>query len=613
MMPTLLTSPSVAAVVTGSTTWDHWVYVAVPFVVYLASVLALVLTGPGGDRTDIVSVLCQPISANLRRLTGYPGWAMAGVLTGLMLLGVGVMGLYWDVAFHIDRGRDEVLFTPSHTMIVLALGGLIVTAGITVLFATLDRDPSVPRVAGLRVPRSAVALAALGLGGLIAFPLDDLWHRAFGIDVTLWSPTHLMLVGAGGLATVPLWLMMVEAKGSAEPTMLGRAIEALALGAVLTGVSTVQGEFDFGVPQFQVLYYPVLTAMAAGFALVLARIALGRGGALKALVAFLVIRGVLALLIGGALNHTVPRFPLYLAAAVVVEAAAWWLGTERRLRLAAVAGALIGTVGVAGEMAWVSALGWFHFSPGLVPKALVLATVGGIAAAVLAVGLGSAIAGGRRVGAGPVLAAGVALLVALALPLPRQVGEVSATIRLVPVGDQANVEVELQPPDAADGADAFGLVAWQGGGRVLSGLDEVAPGRYVSSAPVPITGTWKTMVGLQRGDEVMAAPIYLPADAEIDAPAVPALAERRTPFLRNTAVLLREAHDGPAWPAMAAYLSLAAVVAAWVALLVWCTGARRGPDQQPPGSSAAAPPSSRPSTPGPARRGTVGPVSPLRR
>ncbi|MDQ3306118.1 MAG: hypothetical protein M3535_09110 [Actinomycetota bacterium] len=39
-----------------------------------------------------------------------------------------------------------------------------------------------------------------GWGGLAAFPLDELWHRAFGIDVTLWSPTHLMLVGAGSRA-----------------------------------------------------------------------------------------------------------------------------------------------------------------------------------------------------------------------------------------------------------------------------------------------------------------------------------------------------------------------------------------------------------------------------
>ena len=33
---------------------------------------------------------------------------------------------------------------------------------------------------------------------LIGFPLDDVWHRIFGQDVTLWGPTHLMLIGGAG-------------------------------------------------------------------------------------------------------------------------------------------------------------------------------------------------------------------------------------------------------------------------------------------------------------------------------------------------------------------------------------------------------------------------------
>lgn len=550
-------------------TWDQWLYVIVPFAAYLVIVLGLVLAGESGDKTDIVGVLVHPIGACLKRLTGYPGWSMAGVLTGLFLLGVGVTGLYWDVAFHIDFGRDENLFTPSHTMIVLALGGLLVTAGVVVLFATLERADAGRRIWGLQVPWSAFALGAMGLGGLIAFPLDELWHRAFGIDVTLWSPTHLMLVGAGSLATVALWLMMREARGQAEPTLLGRIIEVVVLGAVLTALSTVQGEFDFGVPQFQVLFLPVLVAAAGAFAMVLARVALGRGGAAKALLAFLVLRSLLALLIGGALNLTVPRFPLYLGAMVAVEAVGWWLGTERRMRFALVSAALVGTVGLAAEIAWVQALGWFHVSASVLPKAVLLSPLAAGAGAVLAVGVARVRAGGDRV---PVAALGGALAVLLAVlayPLPREVGEVDAVIRLQPAAETgyADVEVNLVPADAAGGASAFGLVSWQGGGRVLAELDEVSPGRYVSAKPVPVFGDWKTMVGLQRGSEVMAAPIYLPADPDIGASAVDALAIRETAFVRNTEVLLREAHDGPAWPAAVAYASLAVVVAGWLALL----------------------------------------------
>ncbi len=578
-------------------TWDHWLYVIVPFVAYLVIVLGLVLAGEPGEATDIVGVLCHPISSSLRRLTGYPGWSMAGVLTGLFLLGIGVVGLYWDVAFHIDYGRDENLFTPSHTMIVLALGGLVVTAGVVVLFATLDRADAGRRVWGLRVPWSALVLGALGLGGLAGFPLDELWHRAFGIDVTLWSPTHLMLVGGGGLATVALWLMVVEAKAQARPTLLGRVIEVLALGAILTGLTIVQGEFEFGMPQFQVLYQPVLAAVAAGFALVLARVALGPWGAAKALVAFLVLRTLLALLVGGALNHTVPRFPLYLGAMVAVEAAGWWLGTERRLRFAVVSGVLVGTVGLAGEAIWVASADWFHVSPTVLLKAAVIAPLAAGAGAVLAVGIARVVSGGTRVPAGAVGGGLVVLLAALAYPLPRNVGDVEATIHLQPVApvkgvDQAEVSVELTPADAAAGADAFGLVSWQGGGRVLAELDEVGPGRYVGSRPVPVAGEWKSMVGLQRGDEVMAAPIYLPADPEIGASAVPAVAERQVPFQRNTEVLLREAHDGPAWPAVVAFTSLALMLTGWLGLFALSAVRISATAAVPPGSTPAARPGS---------------------
>ncbi len=98
------------------------------------------------------------------------------------------------------------------------------------------------------------------------------------------------------------------------------------------------------------------------------------------------------------------------------------------------------------------------------------------------------------------------------------------------------------------------------------------------------------MIGLQRGDQVMAAPIYLPADPEIGASAVPAEPVREISFVRNTEVLLREAHDGPTWPAVVAYSSLAVVLASWLALLALAANRICGPA----GGGTAAPPKSTP-------------------
>jgi len=548
---------------------DQWVYVAAPLFAYGVISLGLAAWGwgEGAEGGNPASTFFRSISFSLNRITGLPGWSMAGVLTGLTAAGIAAVGVYWDVAWHIDNGRDKNLFTPSHTMILLGLNGLVFAAFIAVLFATLDR-PEGTRRSRLRVPWSAVVLGSLGLGASAAFPLDNLWHKAYGVDVTLWSPTHLQLIAGGALSPIAIWLMIREGRREegSVPTGLCRAIEILSFGAILTGLAIVQGEFDFGVPQFQVLYQPLLISAAGGMALVAARIVLGRGGAALTVLGFLVLRGTFALLVGGPLNHTVPRFPLYVVAALAVEVVALVLGTDGRLRFAAVSGVAVATVGLAAELAWINLSGWGSPTVNGLPFAVLLSIVAAVAAAIIGATLVQRAVPPAGPGLRPlaVAVAGVALLVVLAIPLPRNVGQVTAVIRLDRLDGEATVSVQLEPASAAEGASQFGVISWQGGGRVLADFHEVGPGRFVSSKTIPVNGRWKSMVGLQRGDEVMAAPIYLPADPEIGASLIPAQAERRVAFSRNTDVLLREGKDGPAWPALASYAGLTLVVALWL-------------------------------------------------
>src|SRR5205814_2700127 len=149
-----------------------------------------------------------------------------------------------------------------------------------------------------------------------------IWHRIFGQDVTLWGPTHLLLFGGASLSLIGLWVLRVEAAkvhtGAGDPpraTRGHRIRDLFVAGGLLVGMSTFQGEFDFGVPQFQLAWHPVLLALAAGIALVAARIRLGRGGALAGALFFIAIRGGLALMVGPILGQTTPHFPLYLAEA----------------------------------------------------------------------------------------------------------------------------------------------------------------------------------------------------------------------------------------------------------------------------------------------------------
>ncbi len=53
-------------------------------------------------------------------------------------------------------------------------------------------------------------MAAAGGFALIGFPLDDLWHRLFGQDVTLWGPTHLMLIGGASVSLIGQGVLLAE-------------------------------------------------------------------------------------------------------------------------------------------------------------------------------------------------------------------------------------------------------------------------------------------------------------------------------------------------------------------------------------------------------------------
>ncbi|MGQ0678084.1 MAG: hypothetical protein ACT4OM_00230 [Actinomycetota bacterium] len=552
--------------------WEDWFYVVGPFLFYLAVVYILTAFGRT-EKKDLIPHFFGRISDSLRRATGLPGWSMAGVLTGLLVLLVAAIGLYWDVAWHIDLGRDKLLLNPSHMMIVLGLGGLMFAGAIATTFATLDGAKVGLKYKKITIPWSAMALFAMGLGGIASFPFDELWHRAYGLDVTLWSPTHLQLLAGGGLATIPIWLMVAEGMRESKPTAVGRFIQIMAAGACLTGLTIFQGEFDFRVPQFQMVYYPVLVMIAAGVALTWARLSMGRGGAFKTVLFYIGVRGFLYLLVTVALNHSFAHFPTYIVPALAVEAVARIVGTQNRVRFALASGAAIGTVGLAAELFWMPLSNWYPLSPALLPKAFALGLPAAMAAALVGARLARPFSEDKErstVGTSWLAGAAVVIVAALAFPLPRQAnGDVTATVALEKVGngDVARATVTLDPPDAARNATLFGIGSNQGGGTVSSALIEKSPGVYESAELIPIVGKWKSQVGLQRGNEVMSAPIYLPADPEIGASEVAALPVRTQTFDVVTKVLLREAHAGPLWPSIVAYTEVLAVTVFWVALI----------------------------------------------
>src|SRR3954451_3333626 len=264
------------------------------------------------------------------RHTGLPAWAsLPSTMIGASLL-IAVFGMYWDISIHIDEGRDPgPLANPAHYFILVGLFGVFFCGIVSIALAREKPSDVSTRLAnGWWAPLGALMILVCGSVSLLAFPLDDVWHRLFGQDVTLWGPTHLLLFGGASFSILGIWVLQVEGPRSRgdgripSRTKIQKFRDLSLAGALLIGMSTFQGEFDFGVPQFRLVWQPVLLALAAGIALVAARILLGRGGALAGAAFFILLRGGLALLVGPLIGETTPHFPLYLAEALCVEAVA---------------------------------------------------------------------------------------------------------------------------------------------------------------------------------------------------------------------------------------------------------------------------------------------------
>ena len=549
----------------------------------VAFVLAAGLTAFGFAHRAGKTRLLSGGAAFGERLTGLPGWAAVAMgITGVSLL-VAVFGFYWDVATHIDNGRDPGPFAnPSHWLIIFGLAGIALAGILSVLVGSEESETSVRINDGWHAPLGGILLTVCGGIAVMGFPLDDVWHRLFGQDVTLWSPTHMQMVGGAALSTIALWITYVEASrrpvDAARVTAHRSLIEVPLAGALLIGLSAFQAEFDYSVPQFRMLYHPILLMLSAGIALVAARVRLGAGGALKAVGFFLLVRSIITVAVGPGMDHTILHFPLYLVEAVAVEVVARFVSPGRQITFGAIAGAAIGTFGLAAEWAWSHVWMTMEWNAALLPEGLIGGFLAGVAGGTLGGAIATALADRgaprQRFPLGVGLATGVAVLVALFYPFPTNASlQGNAHFELTEVegreGRWVNASIDLDPANVADDAEWFNVTAWQGGGSIVDNLEKVGPGQYRTTTPIPVHGEWKALVRLQRGSSIMAVPVFLPKDDAIPAPEVPAEESFTRPLMSDKKIVLREAKEVAPALTYAASSVLIAIATLWIALLGW--------------------------------------------
>ncbi|HTP36265.1 MAG TPA: hypothetical protein VMJ75_29025 [Candidatus Acidoferrales bacterium] len=186
-------------------------------------------------------------------------------------------GVHWDISWHRSIGRDT-FWTPAHIDIYFCgvLAGI--SCGYLILATTFRRDSPLRKASvtlwGFRGPFGAFIAAWGGVAMLTSAPFDDWWHNAYGLDVKILSPPH-MLLAAGILgvhvgALILLLGQMNRAESAARDRL--RILYLYVAGMTLVCLSILQMEMVFRSAMHQVHLYrlvamitpPVLAAAALG-------------------------------------------------------------------------------------------------------------------------------------------------------------------------------------------------------------------------------------------------------------------------------------------------------------------------------------------------------------
>jgi len=553
-----------------------------------------------GHRSGRVGVL-RRVGGFAERALRLPAWAALPLAIAVPTLLLALFGLTWDESLHIDDGRDPgPLANPSHYFLLVGLFGIFSAGWLSLVLPERDERPgpaSVRLTKHWHVPVGGLLTMVCGSVALAGFPLDDVSHRLFGQDVSLWGTTHLqMLTGAatGVVALAMLYregVLAARAREGTEreivpllpvPKLVDLLIEKLHYatlgGGFLAALSIFMGEFDFGVPQFRLVFHPILIAGMGALALVAVRALAGPGGALLAAGWFIVVRGVITLLVGPMFGETVASFPLYLAEALLVEAVALVVvARSRPYAYGALSGALIGSAGVLAEYGWTHVWMPIAWPAHLLPSAIAYAVPVGVACGVLGAFIFCGLDRRSALVRSPAVIAGVLASVLVVFGIfvglrTTSAPEIRAQVTLQEVrpapARTVVATVRITPADAARDADWLQTLAYQGKGPLqLKDVTELAPGVY-RTAPLPVHGTWKSALRMHRGGQMAALPIFLPGDAAIPAAEVSAPPRFERAFQDDRKILQRERKDDVSNAVVTAFsLLILAICIGLIALL----------------------------------------------
>lgn len=413
---------------------------------------------------------------------------------------------YWDIASHFEGERERFL-TPPHIGIYSGVTVALLAIALGLLIDRLDRGATVRHALLHPFRESRPGLAAAGTGmatALAAAPLDNMWHEIYGIDITIWSPPHLLAIFGVSAASLGLAMLVAPATRSYRPILFHFLLSSL-----LTGLVITTGEFEFNGPQYRIAYHPMVLAAAAALVLAAAsrgphrwaatRVALIFEGLRLASVVFLAARG-----------YPLPFVPLLLPTALIAD-----LLRAAVARHPLLLGAGLGAVTVATNALVAELLGGIAWRG----DDLVLGALGAVLASAVAtsigVGLGRGLNGREptfRVASSATF--GVAVFLSLVFTVPSAFahdvgGDAGAgVISWEPgtFGPRQRVELRITDLRVTSGETPNDVTAefWRAQHRLVVPLRQEERG-YLGTFELPDEGPWMLLIRVQAGDRSLLA------------------------------------------------------------------------------------------------------------
>ena len=172
------------------------------------------------DMADSISVASQVqarTGAQVTAVTDSIPWYVWSCLVAVLS---SVIGGAWDISWHESIGRDT-FWTAPHIFIQLC--GVIsgISCGYLILATTFQKTSPLRAHSlsmwGFRGPMGAFLCAWGGVAMITSAPFDNWWHAAYGLDVKILSPPHVLLaLGMTGIrfgAVVMILSEMNRAQG----------------------------------------------------------------------------------------------------------------------------------------------------------------------------------------------------------------------------------------------------------------------------------------------------------------------------------------------------------------------------------------------------------------